>query len=116
MLWSWNKKYNVGIFEVRFDGALLSARTFKRDGCKTAKTKLRKQIIYNEINLKKENKFGQRNIVLYSRTYSLHGHVSFVSYKLYTYLLPGPANARKQRNSMESVEYAVSICLRTTYN
>ena len=26
--------------------------------------------------------------------------------------LPGPANARKQRNSMESVEYAVSICLR----
>ena len=50
MLWSWNKENNVGIYEVRFDGALLSARTFKRDGCKTAKTKLQKQIIYNEIN------------------------------------------------------------------
>ena len=46
MLWSWNKEYNVGIFEVRFDRASLSARTFKRDGCKTAKTKLQKQIIY----------------------------------------------------------------------
>ena len=29
--------------------------------------------------------------------------------------LPGPANPRGQRNSMESIEYAVSICLRTTY-
>ena len=48
MLWSWNKEFNVhlGIFEVRFDGASPSARTFKRDGCKTAKTKLYKQIIY----------------------------------------------------------------------
>ena len=26
-----------------------------------------------------------------------------------------PSNPRKQRNGMESVEYAVSICLRTTY-
>ena len=39
---------NVGIhvFEVRFDGASPSARTINRDGCKTAKTKLQKQIIY----------------------------------------------------------------------
>ena len=46
MLWSWNKEYNVGIYEVRFDGASPSARTFKRDRCKTAKSKLQKQMIY----------------------------------------------------------------------
>ena len=38
----WNKEYNVGIFVVRFDGASPFARTFKRDGCKAAKTKLQK--------------------------------------------------------------------------
>ena len=56
MLWSWNKEYNVGIYEVRFDGASLSARTFKRDGCKTAKTKLQKQIIYEGNKLKKKKR------------------------------------------------------------
>ena len=56
MLWSWNKEYNAGIFEVRFDGASPSARTFKRGGCKAAETKLQKQIIYKSNNLKEKKR------------------------------------------------------------
>ena len=58
MLWSWNKEYNAGIFEVRFDGASPSARTFKHGGCKAAETKLQKQIIYKSNNLKEKKEIN----------------------------------------------------------
>ena len=81
MLWSWNKEYSVGIFEVRFDRASLSARTFKRFmDAKPLKLSCKNKLYINEI----ENKIKFENVPFGLKKYSIIQPHLFLAWSIKT--------------------------------